>query len=371
MRQIRVMVVDDAVVVRRIVANVLAEDPGIEVVGTAANGRLALAKLAHLAPDLITLDIEMPELDGLQTLVELRKSHPRLPVIMFSTLTERGAAATLEALARGASDYVTKPANAGSVTLAQERIRAELIPRIRALCGHVVPLLKSAAPALPNPVSPPVLSRPMPPVRAEVLAIGVSTGGPNALATVIPALPAEFPLPIVIVQHMPPMFTRFLADRLSSTSRISVREGVEGGLVEPGVAWVAPGDYHMVLRRDGEQVRLSLNQAPPENSCRPAVDPLFRSAAALYGHRALGLILTGMGQDGLLGAGAIRSAGGQLWAQDEETAVVWGMPGAVVGAGLADQVLPLERVAAELARCAGVGRPPRPPGVVQPAITTH
>ncbi len=374
MRKIRVMVVDDAVVVRRIVTDVLAADPDIEVVGTAPNGRLALAKLAQLAPDLITLDIEMPELDGLETLVELRKSHPRLPVIMFSTLTERGASATLEALARGASDYVTKPANVGSVTLAKERIRDELIPKIRALCGRmalppkpVVPVV----PAAPRQANPVVTPRPALPQRMDVLVIGVSTGGPNALAELIPKLPAEFPMPIAIVQHMPPVFTKFLADRLASSSKLAVREGEEGGVLEPGVVWVAPGNYHMVLRRDGDQVRIALNQAPPENSCRPAVDPLFRSAVELFGNRTLGLILTGMGQDGLIGAGAIRTAGGQVLAQDEATSVVWGMPGAVAGAGLADLILPLDRIVGELVQRAGVGRLPRMPGTVKPAISTH
>jgi len=371
MRKIRVMVVDDAVVVRRIVTDVLSADPDIEVVGTAPNGRLALGKLAQLAPDLITLDIEMPEMDGLETLVELRKSHPRLPVIMFSTLTERGASATLEALARGASDYVTKPANVGSVTLAKERIRDELIPRIRALSGRVAMLPRPAVRAAPKPASATAPSRPALPLRVDVLVIGVSTGGPNALAELIPGLPEDFPLPIAIVQHMPPVFTRFLADRLSATSKLRVREGEEGGVLEPGVVWVAPGNYHMILRRDADRVRVSLNQASPENSCRPAVDPLFRSAVDLYGNRTLGLILTGMGQDGLIGSGAIRRAGGQVLAQDEASSVVWGMPGAVVGAGLADQVLPLDRIVVELVQRAGVGRLPRLPGPVKPATSPH
>jgi two-component system chemotaxis response regulator CheB len=365
MDRIRVLVVDDAVVVRRIVTDVLTADPDIEVVGTAANGRLALAKLAHLAPDLVTLDIEMPELDGLQTLVELRKSHPRLPVIMFSTLTERAASATLDALARGASDYVTKPANVGSVTLAQERIRDELIPKIKALCGHrlpprVAPPRAPAPPALPLRAAVPC--RPLLPVRADVLVVGVSTGGPNALAAIIPQLPAEFPLPVAVVQHMPPIFTRFLADRLSAISRLRVCEGEEGGALEPGVVWIAPGNYHMTLRRAGDVVRLALNQDPPENSCRPAVDPLFRSAAELYGNRALALILTGMGHDGLRGAEEIRHAGGQVLAQDEASSVVWGMPGAVVAAGFADQVLSLDHVALELTQRAQAGRLARLPG---------
>jgi two-component system chemotaxis response regulator CheB len=356
MRKIRVLVVDDAAVVRRIVSDVLSADPEIEVVGTAANGRLALAKLPLLAPDLITLDLEMPELDGLGTLVELRKSQPRLPVIMFSTLTERGAVATLEALACGASDYVTKPTHVGSVALAEERVREELIPKIRALAGRVILPTRAARPVAPE--RPP---RPLLPRRVDLLAIGVSTGGPNALAEILPALPAEFPLPIVIVQHMPPVFTRFLADRLASLCRVAVREGEEGGLVQPGVAWIAPGNYHMVLRREAEEIRLHLTDDPHENSCRPAVDPLLRSAAELYGHRALALILTGMGHDGLLGAERIHQAGGQIVAQDEASSVVWGMPGAVVTAGLAHRVLPLADVAPDLVQRAGVGRLTRLP----------
>lgn len=362
MPKIRVLVVDDAVVVRRIVADVLSADPDLEVVGTAANGRLALAKLALVSPDLITLDIEMPEMDGLETLVELRKTHPRLPVIMFSTLTERAASATLDALARGASDYVTKPANVGSVAEAQERIREELIPRIKSLCGRrpVRAAVNTAAPATAPPLA--TDQKPPLPTRMDVLAIGVSTGGPNALAAIIPALPEEFPIPIVVVQHMPPIFTRFLADRLASNSQVQVREGEEGGLVEPGVVWIAPGNHHMTLHREADQVRIRLNQEPQENSCRPAVDPLFRSVAEIYGNRSLGLILTGMGHDGLVGAQAIRRAGGQLLAQDESTSVVWGMPGALVTAGLADLVLPLDRIAAEVTLRAQTGRLPRLPG---------
>ncbi len=247
MRKIRVLVVDDAVVVRRLVTDVLAADPDIEVVGTAANGRLALAKLAQLKPDLITLDIEMPEMDGLETLVELRKSHPRLPVIMFSTLTERGAAATLEALARGRHRLRHQarqrrqrhprpgadPGGADPEDPGARRKGHAVGPACRARGSDRPRLLRRAR-------------RPSLPVRIDILAIGVSTGGPNALAEVLPALPADFPIPIVIVQHMPPMFTKFLADRLSSVSKLSVREGEEGGLVEPGVVWIAPGNHHMV-----------------------------------------------------------------------------------------------------------------------------
>lgn len=355
-RKIRILVVDDAVVVRRMVTDVLSEDPEIEVVGSAANGRIGIQKLTQVNPDLVTLDVEMPDMDGLQTLAALRKTHPHLPVIMFSTLTERGGAATLEALSLGASDYVTKPANVGSVALAQQRIREELIPKVKALlrrqAQHAahhpvaapIPMVRPAIPTLPR-IQPAASAGPL-----EIVAIGVSTGGPNALAALLPQLPAEFPVPIVLVQHMPPMFTRLLAERLDTQSKVKVVEAAGGEVLQPGVVYVAPGNFHMVLQRRGTQIVTALNQLPPENSCRPAVDPLFRSVAQIYGNRALGVILTGMGQDGLRGAEDIRGAGGAIIAQDEASSVVWGMPGFVVRAGLADRVLPLSMVAAELTR---------------------
>jgi two-component system chemotaxis response regulator CheB len=341
--RIRVLVVDDAAVVRRMVAELLATDAEIDVVGTAPNGRAALASLPDLAPDLITLDLEMPELDGLETLVRLRRQHPTMPVIMLSARTQRGATATLEALARGASDYVTKPANLGSLALARAQLRDDLIPKIKALAGRA----RRSPPVRKSPVAAP---RAVPPVqsRVDVLAVGVSTGGPNALSAICASLPAEFPVPIVVVQHMPPLFTRILAERLSSQSPLTVREAEDAEWLEPGVVLIAPGNFHMALRREGERVRVALHQHPPENSCRPAVDVLFRSVAEVYGARSLGLILTGMGQDGLRGAETMRAAGGRLLAQDEATSVVWGMPGAVVAAGLADRVLPLAAIAGEL-----------------------
>lgn len=351
MSRIRVLVVDDAAVVRRIVAELLAADTEIEVVGTAPHGRAALASLPGLAPDLITLDLEMPELDGLETLVQLRQQYPSLPVIMLSGRTERGATATLEALARGASDYVTKPANLGNLALARAQLRDDLIPKIKALAVG-----RRSGPAPRKPAPAPL--RPVPPIpsRVDVLAVGVSTGGPNALSAICASLPAEFPVPIVVVQHMPPLFTRILAERLSSQSPLTVREAEDAEWLEPGVVLIAPGNFHMALRREGERVRVALHQKPPENSCRPAVDVLFRSVAEVYGGRGLGLVLTGMGQDGLRGAEAMRAAGGRLLAQDEATSVVWGMPGAVVAAGLADRVLPLAAIAGELVDRTTVGR---------------
>jgi two-component system chemotaxis response regulator CheB len=366
MPRLRILVVDDAVVVRRLVTDALATDDELEVVGTAANGRIALAKVAQLNPDLVTLDVEMPELNGLEALRALRRTHPSLPVIMFSTLTERGAAATLEALALGANDYVTKPANVGSVGAAQQRIRAELIPKIKALCARhprgpspartAGALADGAARVAGPPRRPPGVAAG--PSRIDVVAIGVSTGGPNALADLLPRLPADFPVPIVIVQHMPPLFTKLLADRLRAASRLAVHEGVAGGAVEAGRVWVAPGDHHMIVQRSASGVQLVLTHDAPENSCRPAVDPLFRSVGAAYGAHALGVILTGMGQDGLRGCQVLAERGASILAQDEASSVVWGMPGFVAHAGLADRVLPLPELAAELIRRAWHGRRP-------------
>ena len=348
MPKIRVLLVDDAVVFRRLVSEELSKDPALEVVGTAANGRIALAKMSQVNPDLVILDVEMPEMDGLETLVELRKSYPRLPVIMFSALTERGAAATLEALSRGATDYFTKPTSVGGLDESLEVIRTQLIPEIKALCARsatTLPPVTSFAPAKASTSRAGIRTG-----SIQVVAIGTSTGGPNALADVFAEIPADFPVPIVIVQHMPPMFTRMLADRLTAKSAIRVQEAAPGSVLLPGTAWIAPGDFHMVVVREAGQVRLTVHQQPPENSCRPAVDVLLRSVAQVYGANSLTVIMTGMGQDGLHGCETLREAGGQILAQDEATSVVWGMPGFVVRAGLADKVLPLPQIASEIVR---------------------
>ncbi len=344
MPKIRVLIVDDSVVIRKVVTGCLSEDPDIEVVGTAPDGKIGLAKITQLNPDLITLDIEMPNLDGLQTLTALRKTHPKLPVIMFSTLTERGGSATLDALSLGANDYVTKPANVGSVGAAMQRIRDELIPKIKALCRK--PAAITACPVIRKPAG----SVAAAPECPEVLAIGVSTGGPNALAALFPGLMKNFPVPIVIVQHMPPLFTRLLAERLAAVSGMNAREGVSGALLRPGEVWVAPGGFHMEVEKVADGVRLRTHEAPPENSCRPAVDVLFRSVAKVFGARSLAVVLTGMGHDGLIGCQHLREAGGQVLAQDEASSVVWGMPGAVSQAGLAEKTLPLRDLAAEINR---------------------
>lgn len=359
MRKIRVLVVDDSVVIRRMVTDVLSSDPHIEVIGSAANGRIALAKIPQVNPDLVTLDIEMPEMDGLEALAAIRKIYPLLPVIMFSTLTERGASATLDALSLGANDYVTKPANVGSVAAAMENIRGGLIPKIKAFCSKPAGIKVEAAQA-PKPAKPITLPLPVArtgPAQVDVLAIGTSTGGPNALGEVIPMLPADLRVPVVIVQHMPPLFTKLLADRLETKSSLKVREGVEGGTLQPGEAWVAPGDFHMVVANNGTSVQIQLSQAPPENSCRPAVDVLFRSVVEVYGSRTLAVVMTGMGQDGLRGCEYVREAGGQVLIQDQATSIVWGMPGAVAEAGLHDRVLPLDQIGPEIVRRIGTGSP--------------
>ena len=353
MAPLRVLVVDDAVVMRRLLTSVL-EDAGI-VVATAANGLIALAKLPQTSPDAVVLDVEMPELDGLGTLRELRKTHRDLPVIMFSTLTERGAAATLDAMSLGASDYVTKPANVGSVNESIERVRTELVPRIRALCGRDGDVDgRAEAPSGPAaastaaPARPPAPARVLPAgtrPRCDLVAIGSSTGGPNALHEVLTRLPGSLPVPVVITQHMPPVFTRLLAERLDGACELTVREAHEGAVIRPGEVWIAPGDHHMVLRQVDGRVELAVNQDPPENSCRPAVDVMFRSVDRVFGRRAMAVVLTGMGADGQRGCEHLRDSGATIVAQDEASSVVWGMPGAVARAGLADDVVPLSEIA--------------------------
>jgi two-component system chemotaxis response regulator CheB len=355
MPKFRILVVDDAAVFRRLVSDELTSDPELEVVGTAANGRIALQKMTQVNPDLVILDLEMPEMGGLETLKELRKTYPRLPIIIFSALTERGAEATLDALALGASDYFTKPSNVGGLDASLRVVREELIPEIKALCSARAKAAKPAAVPGGSALAP--AKAPVRTGAVRVLSIGASTGGPNALAEVITHLPADFPVPILIVQHMPPMFTRLLSERLSARSSIHVEEASSGCVLQPGRAWIAPGDYHLIVVPDGTQYRLLVHQDPPENSCRPSVDVLLRSVAQTFGGDSLTAILTGMGQDGLRGCEAVREAGGQIVAQDEATSVVWGMPGYVARAGLADRVLPISMIAGDILKRVGMRRP--------------
>ena len=353
--RIRVLVVDDSVVIRRLVTHALEEDPEIAVVGTASNGSIALQRIPQFYPDVMTLDIEMPEMDGLETLRHLRRDYPQLRVIMFSTLTERGAAITLEALTLGASDYVTKASNEGSLDRSMARLREELVPKIKQF--FILPA-RAANVARPDPAQfqaapSPWRSKPVQQitkVRPKVVVIGVSTGGPTALSAILPQFPAEFPLPILLVQHMPPLFTRFLAERLCTSCRMLVKEASQDDRVAAGKILIAPGNFHMKVTGSGAEARVFLDQSPPQNSCRPSVDALFSSIGEVYGGAAIATILTGMGQDGLRGAEILKARGASILAQDEASSVVWGMPGAVVNAGLADCVLPLNHIVPEILR---------------------
>jgi two-component system chemotaxis response regulator CheB len=357
-RRVRVLVVDDSVVARRLISQVLAEDAEIEVCGTASTAELALQKLPSLQPDLITLDINMPGMSGLELLPILRDRYPALKVLMVSTLTLQGATSTMDALMLGASDYVSKPLEDISLNGALDHLRREIVPKVKQLAaprqrGRTA--LRTRAAAQPASLIPPVTSRP----RArrqeqyEILAVGVSTGGPTALAAFMAGFPLTFPLPIVIVQHMPPVFTRLLADRLSTLTGYRVVEATPGMALEPGKAIIAAGDHHMRIKRTPEGAQVVLDQGPQECSCRPSVDVLFRSVAEVYGSGAIATVLTGMGQDGLRGAEELKRAGAHVIAQDEGSSVVWGMPGAIAGAGLADEILDLNLIAKAILKKTG------------------
>lgn len=345
----RVLIVDDAVVVRKMLSDVLSEAPGLEVAGTAANGRIAVEKFSASRPDIVLLDIEMPEMDGLETLRQMRKIDSGVPIVMFSTLTEHGAAATLDALALGAADYATKPNNLDSAAT-REAVFRELIPKIRALCKLPAEPVGSQAQAAPPLLAPAAHARLRLLAPVNLVAIGVSTGGPDALARLLPALPPNLPVPVVIAQHMPPVFTALLASRLSAKASLPVRECTTGEPLLPATVVIAPGDFHMVVHQENGVMRVRTHQGPKENFCRPSVDVLFRSVAAAYGARTLAIMLTGMGQDGLKGCELLRSQGARIYVQDEASSVVWGMPGLVARAGLADKILALDQIGLEITR---------------------
>lgn len=356
MTRIRVFIVDDMAVVRRLLTQILEEESDIEVVGTAANGAEALQRLPRVQPDVVILDIEMPDMNGLEMLRELRGSGSALPVLVFSSVTERGAMVTIDALMLGANDYVTKPSMLGSASAARDHIRAALLPRLRQLLGRQPP--QGEAPRVYLPVAPAAFRMPdVPAGQVDVVVIGVSTGGPNALSDILPRLPAALPVPVLVVQHMPAFFTRALARRLDQISALRVDECTERRQVRPGEVLLATGGRHMVLKRENDVVWACPDDAPPENFCRPAADALFRSAVQVFGPRVLGIVLTGMGQDGEAGSRAIRDHGGQVVVQDRATSVVWGMPAAVEQAGLANRVLPLADIPAEIMARIGVCRP--------------
>ena len=345
----RVLIVDDSAVMRNLLRSVVSADPRLEVVGTAFDGAAALQSIATLTPDLMLLDVEMPVMDGLTTLKKLRALGHRLPVVMCSSLTQRGARVTIEALANGAADYVAKPSGQDGLPAALHNLSAQLLPKIEALARQArtkgTRLAETAArQPIPTAATPPA-----------IVAIGVSTGGPAALDELLPRLPAYFPLPIAIVQHMPELFTASLAERLGKKSKLRVCEAAEGKPLAAGSVIIARGDHHLEIvkpLRAGQLPTLHLTSGPLENHCRPSVDVLFRSLAGVYGGAVLAVILTGMGSDGLAGCRILHNLGATILAQDEATSTVWGMPGAVANAGLAHRILPLAQIAPEILRLA-------------------
>ena len=377
-RTVRVLAADDSVVMRGIMAKLFrmhaeesgSELPRMELCGLAQNGVECLELVSKLRPDVLVLDLEMPLLNGLEVLDRLRVERPGLPVIMCSSYTEHGARSTLEALARGASDYVTKPAEQRDFAAAMASLSRQLLPRIAALaklskrgeeaCGLAEAEREKRAATGPAPAN---ASGPI-----EVVVIGLSTGGPAALEQMLPSLPKSFPVPVLIVQHMPKLFTGALAERLNRCCALRVEQAYEDAALYAGTVWLAPGDAHMEIapRRTmmGEEARntgvrggrVRLHQQEPLNHCRPSVDYLFFSAARMYGPAALAVVMTGMGSDGLDGARAVHGSGGVVLAQDEASSAVWGMPGRVSEAGIASATLPLSALAGELQQRVNAGR---------------
>lgn len=365
----RVLVADDAVLFRRLLGDVLASFPGVEVVGSAANGRIALQKVRDLKPDLVTLDLEMPEMDGLAVLEALaRNGEPRVEVIVVSAISRRGGDLTVRALEKGAFDFVTKP-EADNPGQARQALMTELAPRIRAVAhrlevrailngkalrgghGFSAPVIAAEPVAAGSPLVGIArrMERLSKPAKPAMVLIGVSTGGPSALAQLLPAIPGNIGVPILIVQHMPPVFTKSLADSLATKCAVHIQEAAHGEFVEPNTAYIAPGGRQMGLAVGPEgRPAIQLTDDPPENNCRPAVDYLFRSAANHFPGRALAVILTGMGNDGTLGLRLLKRHDCFVIAQDEASCVVYGMPKAAVDAGVADVVLPLGAIAARI-----------------------
>jgi two-component system, chemotaxis family, protein-glutamate methylesterase/glutaminase len=350
-RKIRVMIVEDSLVIRGLLTRWLSAEGDLEIAGIAVNGREAIRLASDLAPDVILLDIEMPVMDGMTALPEILKCSPSSRIIMASTMTQRGGEVTIRALSSGASDYLAKP-DAGLDSAASDYKR-DLLTKVRTLGARalravppsIAPVQTLLAPLHHSNFSSDSL-RPMQ-INAvpKAVFIGASTGGPEALKVVIGELAGKINMPVLITQHMPTLFTKILADHLSKQTGANVVEAQAGMVAKAGTFYIAPGNHHMTVTYAANVLRIDLNDEPPENHCRPAVDPLFRSAAAALGDRALAIILTGMGVDGREGAKALVAKGAVLIAQDEETSVVWGMPGSVVRAGLASAAKPITEIA--------------------------
>jgi two-component system chemotaxis response regulator CheB len=360
------MLVDDSAIVRGLVARILAEDTAITVAAQASNGEQAIAALARTPVDVVVLDIEMPVMDGLAALPGILKAVPGVKVIMLSSLTQRGATVTFQALRAGAADYIPKP-SASSEMSGAGGFKRELIDKIKSLGARRLRPAMPAAPVQPAAARPvaatPARPTSMAPAGAfagapagpvEAVVIGSSTGGPQALFDIFAKLRGlKLRVPILITQHMPPTFTGILAEHIAQTSGLPAAEGKDGEQIAAGRVYVAPGGRHMLVERQGAGVVIRLSDAPPENFCKPAVDPMFRSASAAWGKRVAAVVLTGMGSDGGKGGRVVAEAGGQLYAQDEATSVVYGMPAAAAQTGLCKAILPLPEIGALIRRLAG------------------
>lgn len=356
MAPIRILIADDSAVACRLIALMLGTDPELQVVGTAPTGRLAIEKAEQLTPNVLLLDLAMPDMNGLEVLRVVRKRRPDMAVLMFSALTDRAGNLTLDALSLGASDYLPKPSTLHGAEGLQQA-RDVLVAKVKAVAARPTPQ-EGTPRRLPVARTPPPI--PPRPLNVSVVVIGASTGGPAVLTDLLASLPANLPVPVLITQHMPPVFTRQFAERLDSACPLQVREALSGEVLRPGHVWIAPGDFHLALVRDAGTVRLWTHQGPPVNSCRPAVDVLFRSAAALYGAGVLAVVLTGMGQDGAIGCQDVSDAGGQILVQEPASCIVPGMPRAVIQRGVSHWVVPVTGLGPEIVRRVSRRQPSRP-----------
>ena len=389
---VRVLVADDSSLMRRLISQTINLESGLEVVGAAKDGAEAIACFEIQQPDVVLLDVDMPKVNGLAALKAIRELDKTIPIIMFGAFSARNDAATRAAITAGATDCVARPVATGHSATVIDYLRKEVVSRIVAWGGRnsnrqhrarsngqtssAISIDAGASGASLVNTGPSVISMPLPTRQSQrrspvkVLAIGASTGGPNALTELISQLPGNLGVPVLIVQHMPPLFTQLLAERLDCSSALSVREGFDGAVVRPGEVWLAPGGYHMTVMRKGTEIILKTNQNAPEHSCRPAVDVLFRSVAEVYGSNALALVLTGMGRDGTAGCQSLDKCGAEILVQDESSSVVWGMPRSVVEAGVAGAVLSLKDIApAIIMRMRGPRAPS--PGVSQQGVQSY
>ncbi len=357
-KPLRILVVDDTVIYRKTVSDILEELPNVEVVGIAHNGKIAVSKLASLKPDLLTLDIEMPEMNGIQVLQHIRNEAPDTGAIMLSTLTQAGGDMTMKALELGAFDFIPKP-QGNDLEVNKRSIKNAIAPMIKAFARRkeIKGILKNtpsySGSAAPEKIRPAVRrTGAKKKAKSEIVAIGISTGGPNALAQMMPKIPSNMGVPILIVQHMPPVFTQSLANSLNSKCPIEVREAVDGEQIKANTALIAPGGKQMkiVAGADGKNRIVRITDDPPENSCKPSVDYLFRSVAHHYVGRATGVIMTGMGSDGNESLKLLKNNGATIIAQDEGSCVVYGMSKEPIEAGIADVIAPLDHIAGEISK---------------------